>query len=147
MSADVSSANGKKKVKKSANNVGNSSSSEIISSSLTTSKSQTNRIGPRVFKCVILGDGGVGKSGEFFEFLQQRKFDSFWRQIIELIKVEGFHPFLSFHLEIFLLPQSADLISQQHPHKKPSKHRIKSGDVENFHKIKMTTYRYHFHRS
>lgn len=73
MSSDVSSANGKKKAKKAANNVGNSSSSEIISSSLTTSKSQTNRIGPRVFKCVILGDGGVGKSGEFLLHNKEKK--------------------------------------------------------------------------
>lgn len=64
MSFDIPSVNGKKKTKKVAN-IGNSSSSDIISSSLTTSKSQTNRIGPRVYKCVILGDGGVGKSGEF----------------------------------------------------------------------------------
>lgn len=62
MSSEV--ANGKKKNKKLANNVGNSSSSHIISASLTTSKSQNNRIGPRVYKCVILGDGGVGKSGK-----------------------------------------------------------------------------------
>ena len=64
MSSEVSSTNGKKKTKKLANNVGNSSSNEILSASLTTSKSQTNRIGPRVYKCVILGDGGVGKSGK-----------------------------------------------------------------------------------
>lgn len=62
MSSDI--LNGKKKSKKSANIVGNSSSNEIISTSLTTSKSQNSRIGPRVFKCVILGDGGVGKSGK-----------------------------------------------------------------------------------
>lgn len=61
MSSEVF-TNGKKKTKKLA--IGNSSSSEIISASLTTSKSQNNRIGPRVFKCVILGDGGVGKSGK-----------------------------------------------------------------------------------
>lgn len=67
MSFDISSVNGKKKNKKVAN-FGSSSSSEIISSSLSTSKSQANRIGPRVFKCVILGDGGVGKSGRFNYF-------------------------------------------------------------------------------
>jgi hypothetical protein len=66
MSSDIASANGKKKTKKLSNSFGNSSSNEIISASLTTSKSQNNgmRIGPRVFKCVILGDGGVGKSGK-----------------------------------------------------------------------------------
>lgn len=63
MSSDFSNVNGKKKTKKASSSVGNSSSSEIISSGLSASKSQTNRIGPRVFKVVILGDGGVGKSG------------------------------------------------------------------------------------
>lgn len=71
MSSEVSSANGKKKTKKLAN-VGSSSSNEILSSSLTTSKSQTNRIGPRVYKCVILGDGGVGKSGKHLNKRLQR---------------------------------------------------------------------------
>lgn len=65
--SDIMSLNGKKKSKK-FGNIGNSSSNEIISTSLTTSKSQTNRIGPRVFKVVILGDGGVGKSGMSYSY-------------------------------------------------------------------------------
>lgn len=39
---------------------------EISSASLITNKSHTNRAGLRVYKIVILGDGGVGKSGENF---------------------------------------------------------------------------------
>lgn len=43
---------------------------EISSASVIGNKSQTNRAGLRVFKIVILGDGGVGKSGGFlFKFL------------------------------------------------------------------------------
>lgn len=38
---------------------------EISSVPLTNNKSQTNRAGLRVYKIVILGDGGVGKSGKF----------------------------------------------------------------------------------
>lgn len=55
--------------KKKANNqkLGNGSGLNSISSaSIMTNKSQTNRAGLRVFKIVILGDGGVGKSGKRF---------------------------------------------------------------------------------
>jgi hypothetical protein len=40
---------------------------EISSASLIANKSQTNRAGLRVYKIVILGDGGVGKSGTYFQ--------------------------------------------------------------------------------
>lgn len=57
---------GKKKNKKSDKGIANSSSSDLISSSLPSSKSMNSRIGPRVYKVVILGEGGVGKSGKEF---------------------------------------------------------------------------------
>lgn len=105
MSSDV--ANGKKKGKKAANNVGNSSSSEIISSSMTASKSQTCRIGPRVFKCVILGDGGVGKSG-MSRILKQRKFchRKFCHKIFCKTNIEKKnHSMSQIHIKYYLSPK------------------------------------------
>lgn len=69
MAGEVFSANSKKKAKNLKNLNGNSSgsnkngNSDIMASSLNSNKPQTNR-GLRVYKIVILGDGGVGKSGE-----------------------------------------------------------------------------------
>jgi transcriptional regulator with PAS, ATPase and Fis domain len=61
--SDIVSAFGIKKNKKDKV-VANSSSHDLISSSIPSSKSMnSNRIGPRVYKVVILGEGGVGKSG------------------------------------------------------------------------------------
>lgn len=55
------------KKKGSNQKLGNGSGLNSISSaSIMTNKSQTNRAGLRVFKIVILGDGGVGKSGKTF---------------------------------------------------------------------------------
>lgn len=62
--SDVASSNGKKKNKKADKNLANSSSNDILSSALPSSRSLNSRIGPRTYKVVILGEGGVGKSGE-----------------------------------------------------------------------------------
>lgn len=69
MAGEVFSASSKKKAKNLKTLNGNSSgsnkngNSDIMASSLNSNKPQTNR-GLRVYKIVILGDGGVGKSGE-----------------------------------------------------------------------------------
>lgn len=48
-----------------ANSIGNGGGyNDITSASIINNKSQTNRVGLRVYKIVILGDGGVGKSGK-----------------------------------------------------------------------------------
>lgn len=46
---------------------GNAAGINEISSAIIGNKSHTNRAGLRVYKIVILGDGGVGKSGEGFQ--------------------------------------------------------------------------------
>lgn len=65
--SEVSTSNGKKKNKKADKNLANSSSNDIISAALPSSRSLSSRIGPRTYKIVILGEGGVGKSGESSE--------------------------------------------------------------------------------
>ncbi|CAO1307513.1 unnamed protein product [Diamesa hyperborea] len=80
MAGEVFSANSKKKAKNLKNLNGNSSgsnkngNSDIMASSLNSNKPQTNR-GLRVYKIVILGDGGVGKSAVTLQFVSHSFLD------------------------------------------------------------------------
>jgi transcriptional regulator with PAS, ATPase and Fis domain len=68
MSFDISNLN-KKKMKNQKNlsntNTQNGFNEITSAASIINNKSQTNRVGLRVYKIVILGDGGVGKSGKY----------------------------------------------------------------------------------
>ncbi|KAG5678704.1 hypothetical protein PVAND_008352 [Polypedilum vanderplanki] len=57
------------------NGISNGNHNEITSASIINNKSQTNRAGLRVYKIVILGDGGVGKSAVTLQFVSHSFLD------------------------------------------------------------------------